>query len=95
MQGQPFLENLAVTPRGLAEFQRRGAGGPAKRAHEIGQVCEADVIGDFWIPIIGPLLGAGIAAYVYDGNIQSVLKARGQAPAAGIEERGRTVMDEE
>ncbi len=49
----------------------------------------------FWIPIIGPLLGAGIAAYVYDGVIQSVLKARGQAPAAGVEERGRTVMDEE
>ena len=46
MQGQPFLENLAVAPRGLAEFQRRGAGGAAKRAHEIGQVGEADIIGD-------------------------------------------------
>ena len=43
MEGQPFLENLAVTPRGLAELQRRGAGGPAERAHEIGEVGEADV----------------------------------------------------
>src|SRR4051812_35889850 len=44
--GQPFLENLAVAPRSLTEFQRRGAGGAAKRAHEIGQVREADIIGD-------------------------------------------------
>jgi glycerol uptake facilitator protein len=30
----------------------------------------------FWIPIIGPLLGGAIAAFVYDVGIQDFLKAR-------------------
>ena len=40
------MENLAVSPRCLAEFQRRGAGSATKGAHEIGEVRKADVIGD-------------------------------------------------
>ena len=46
MEGQPFLENLAHPARGLAEPQRRDAGGAVERAHEIGEIAEADVIGD-------------------------------------------------
>jgi glycerol uptake facilitator protein len=30
----------------------------------------------FWIPILGPLIGAAIGAFVYDGLIRSVLRAR-------------------
>jgi glycerol uptake facilitator protein len=30
----------------------------------------------FWVPIVGPLVGAGIAAFVYDWGIQDLLRAR-------------------
>ena len=30
----------------------------------------------FWVPIVGPLIGAAIAAFVYDLGIQDFLKAR-------------------
>src|SRR5260370_36053840 len=46
VEGKAFLENLAVAPRGRAEFQRRGAGGAMERTHEIGEVAETDIIGD-------------------------------------------------
>jgi glycerol uptake facilitator protein len=38
----------------------------------------------FWIPIIGPLLGAGIAAFFYDIFLGSILRAR-REPAPGHE----------
>jgi glycerol uptake facilitator len=38
----------------------------------------------FWIPIIGPLLGAGIAAFFYDIFLQDILKAR-RGPEPGHE----------
>ena len=47
----------------------------------------------FWIPIIGPLLGGAIGAYVYDFFIRDVLRARGEEPAA-VETRGRAVEEE-
>ena len=47
----------------------------------------------FWIPIIGPLLGAGIGAFLYDGLIRDVLLARGEKPDPTVEEHGRTVED--
>ncbi|MGZ6641043.1 MAG: MIP/aquaporin family protein [Solirubrobacteraceae bacterium] len=47
----------------------------------------------FWIPIVGPLVGGVIGALVYDFGIRDVLIARGQAPEAGVEERGRTVEE--
>lgn len=47
----------------------------------------------FWIPIVGPLLGGVIGASVYDFAIHHVLVARGETPAAGVEQRGRTVED--
>jgi glycerol uptake facilitator protein len=41
----------------------------------------------FWIPIVGPLLGAAIAAFVYDLGIRDILKAR-RPPEPGIEGSG-------
>jgi glycerol uptake facilitator protein len=46
----------------------------------------------FWIPIVGPLLGAAIAAFFYDTFIQDILKAR-HGPAPGLESEGRVVED--
>ena len=47
----------------------------------------------FWVPIIGPLVGGVIGAYVYDFFIQDVLKSRGEQPAADVEPRGETDID--
>jgi glycerol uptake facilitator protein len=48
----------------------------------------------FWVPIIGPLLGAGIAAFLYDALIRDVLFARGERSDPSVTEHGRTVEDE-
>jgi glycerol uptake facilitator protein len=45
----------------------------------------------FWIPIVGPLVGGAVGAYVYDLVIRDTLIARGAEPAPGVEEHGRTV----
>jgi glycerol uptake facilitator protein len=49
----------------------------------------------FWIPIVGPIVGGVIGAYVYDFAVRDVLFARGETPSAEADERGRTVVDEE
>jgi glycerol uptake facilitator protein len=49
----------------------------------------------FWIPIIGPLLGGVIGAYVYDVGIRTTLLARGEVGSPEIEPRGETVIEEE
>lgn len=46
----------------------------------------------FWIPIVGPLIGAFIASFVYDLGIQDILKAR-KAPEPGVVGEGETVQD--
>jgi glycerol uptake facilitator protein len=53
----------------------------------------ANMSGYLWIPIIGPFLGGLIGAFVYDLAIRDTLLARGEKPAAGVEERGRTVEE--
>jgi glycerol uptake facilitator protein len=46
----------------------------------------------FWVPIVGPLIGAGIAAFVYDIFVQDILKARhGAAP--GLESMGEVIEE--
>src|SRR6516225_4987477 len=45
VQAEAFLENLAHAARGLAELQRRHAGGAMEGADEIGEIAKADVIG--------------------------------------------------
>ena len=47
----------------------------------------------FWIPIIGPLIGAGVGAYLYDALIRDVLIARGEKRDPSVVEHGRTVED--
>jgi glycerol uptake facilitator len=48
----------------------------------------------FWIPIVGPMLGGVIGAYVYDSAIHDVLRARGEVAPPDVEQRGRTVEDQ-
>ena len=47
----------------------------------------------FWIPIVGPLVGGVIGAYVYDVVIRNVLIARGAKPEPDVEEKGTDVLD--
>ncbi len=47
----------------------------------------------FWVPIVGPLIGAAIAAVVYDLGIQDILKARKGAEPDVLAE-GTTLQDE-
>jgi glycerol uptake facilitator protein len=49
----------------------------------------------FWIPILGPLVGAGIGAYVYDFFIRGVLIARGAKPDPEMVEEAQTTIDED
>lgn len=52
-----------------------------------------NVNGYLWIPIVGPLLGGAIGAYVYDFLILDVLKARGEPEQDDVEERDATTVD--
>jgi glycerol uptake facilitator protein len=47
----------------------------------------------FWIPIVAPLVGAGIGAYVYDFLVRNVLIARGVQPDPDIVEQGADSVD--
>ncbi|MEA2384861.1 MAG: glycerol uptake facilitator protein [Solirubrobacteraceae bacterium] len=51
-----------------------------------------NISGYLWIPIVGPLIGGLVGAYVYDFAIRDTLIARGEVPAP-VEEQGRTVQD--
>jgi glycerol uptake facilitator protein len=53
-----------------------------------------NISGYLWIPIVGPVIGGLIGAFVYDLGIRSTMIARGETPSADVEERGRTVEDE-
>ena len=46
----------------------------------------------FWVPIVGPLVGAAIASVLYDFGIQDILKAR-RPPEPGVMGEGETVRD--
>ncbi|UJA21825.1 aquaporin family protein [Thermoleophilia bacterium SCSIO 60948] len=47
----------------------------------------------FWIPIVGPLLGGAIGAFIYDLGIRNVLIARGAKPDPEMVEQGEDVID--
>ena len=46
-----------------------------------------------WIPIVGPLPGGAIGAYVYDPSIRGVLIARGVKPDTEMVEEARTTIE--
>jgi glycerol uptake facilitator protein len=46
----------------------------------------------FWIPIVGPLIGAALASVLYDFGIRSILMAR-RGPEPGEVGVGETVQD--
>ena len=48
----------------------------------------------FWVPIIGPLIGAAIGAFLYDGLIRNVLLARGAVADPEVVEQGDDVIDD-
>jgi glycerol uptake facilitator protein len=48
----------------------------------------------FWVPILGPLVGAVIGVFVYDYTIHDSLVNR-FGPVEGLAEEGRTVTEEE
>lgn len=52
-----------------------------------------NVNGYMWIPIVGPLVGGVLGAYVYDFFIRDVLVARGVPEQADAAESGRTVEE--
>ncbi|HEU0028249.1 MAG TPA: MIP/aquaporin family protein [Ktedonobacterales bacterium] len=47
----------------------------------------------FWVPIVGPLVGGAIAAYIYQFTLAPILESR-FAKVTGAEEVGRTVREE-
>jgi glycerol uptake facilitator protein len=49
----------------------------------------------FWIPIVGPLLGGAIGAYVYDLLIRGVLISRGAKPDPEMVEEAQTTIEED
>ena len=49
----------------------------------------------FWIPIVGPLVGGAIGAFVYDFLIHGVLIARGVKPDPEMVEEAQTTIEED
>jgi glycerol uptake facilitator protein len=47
-----------------------------------------------WVPIVGPMIGGALGAYLYDFAVRDVLIARGAEPDPEIEEQGDTAIDE-
>ena len=47
-----------------------------------------------WVPIVGPMIGGTLGAYVYDYAVRDVLIARGGEPDPEIEEAAETAIDE-
>jgi glycerol uptake facilitator protein len=50
--------------------------------------------GYWWVPIVGPLIGGVLGAFVYDLFVGGVLRARGEPPAPDVEGFGETVEEE-
>ncbi len=50
--------------------------------------------GYFWVPIVGPLVGAAAGAVAYDACVGRVLVARGEAATTDVEASGSVVKEE-
>ena len=58
-----------------------------------GKVAFPGAHGYFWVPIVGPLVGGVIGAFVYDLFVGDILRARGEPPAPDVEGFGETVEE--
>lgn len=56
-----------------------------------GQNAFPGINGYWWVPIVGPLVGGVIGAFIYDYMIHDILVARGFVPPADEEQKGRVV----
>jgi glycerol uptake facilitator protein len=54
-----------------------------------------NVDGYMWVPIVGPLIGGALGAYVYDALIRSNLRARGVEPDPDMVEAGADAIEED
>ena len=102
----PFIVGLVVVAIGISFGANSGYAinpardlGPRLLAGIAGWGSNA-VPGDYgdisfymWIPIVGPLVGAGIGAVVYDFLIRDVLLARGKEEDPDVDGRAETVED--
>ncbi len=100
----PLLVGLAVAAIGMSFGANAGYAinpardfGPRVLAWLTGwgDVALPGVGGYFWVPIIGPLIGGIVGAFVYDFFIRDVLAARGEESPPSVEERGRTVEEKD
>jgi glycerol uptake facilitator protein len=46
------------------------------------------------VPIVGPLVGGALGAYLYDFLVRDVLIARGATPDPEVAEEAETALDE-
>jgi glycerol uptake facilitator protein len=46
-----------------------------------------------WVPIVGPLIGGALGAFVYDLGIRDVLIARGATPDPEMSDEGRSAIE--
>jgi glycerol uptake facilitator protein len=102
----PFVVGLVVVAIGISFGANSGYAinpardlGPRLLAGVAGWGSNA-VPGDYgnisfymWIPIVGPLVGAVIGAFVYDLFIRDVLRARGKPEDTDVVAEGETVED--
>ena len=58
-----------------------------------GQVAFPGAHGYWWVPIVGPLIGGVLGAFVYDLFVGDILRARGEPPAPDVEGFGETVEE--
>jgi glycerol uptake facilitator protein len=58
-----------------------------------GKVAFPGANGYWWVPIVGPLIGGMLGAFVYDLFVGDILRARGEPPAPDVEGFGETVEE--
>ena len=99
----PFLVGLVVAAIGMSFGANAGYAinpardlGPRLFAWMAGwgKVALPGVNSYFWIPIVGPLAGGILGAFIYDFFIHDVLKARGEHAAPDVEAKGQTVKED-
>jgi glycerol uptake facilitator protein len=99
----PLLVGLAVAAIGMSFGANAGYAinpardfGPRVLAWFAGwgKVAMPGIHGYVWVPIVGPIVGGVIGAFVYDLFIGDVLRDRGVAPSAEVEAEGRTVRED-